>query len=101
MQRKLDTLNKAGLSKDNFQDSDAKNAPTTNNLNTSGQSLDESHDNGKITDFFSTSKSSFTEEEMDAIFQDDSFAMEDLALMEEQGMLEDSNEPSTKKQRTD
>ena len=59
IQRKLDVLNKAGLSKDNFMDSESHSVQ-----NAAAAEADNNH---KITDYFSTS---LTEEDMAALDED-------------------------------
>ena len=56
IQKKLDVLNKAGLSKDNFKDSESHTVSNAAASNSNGDS--------KITDYFSTS---FTEEDIAAL----------------------------------
>ena len=55
IQKKLDVLNKAGLSKDNFKDSES---------HTVSNAASSSNGDSKITDYFSTS---FTEEDIAAL----------------------------------
>ena len=59
IQRKLEVLNKAGLSKENFMDSESHS--------TCVQTASGSSDNSKITDYFS---SSLTEEDIQALDDD-------------------------------
>lgn len=96
LQQKLDVLNKAGLSKDNFHNSDAKNAkegtfntPKRKSPNSSAAAAENNEDfedeenlaktrtacnsqERKITDFFSAS---FTAQDLDDWCEDDSFEM--------------------------
>jgi hypothetical protein len=65
IQRKLDVLNKAGLSKDNFMASESHTV-TTSSANSNGEA--------KITDFFSTS---LTEEDIAAL--DDDYDVEEYS----------------------
>ena len=73
LQRKLDVLNQAGLSKDNFHNSDAKNAKVVRSpspKSSDPENSSSSANGSKITDFFS---SSFSAQDLDDWGQDDSF----------------------------
>jgi hypothetical protein len=71
IQRKLDVLNKAGLSKDNFMASESHTV-TTSSANSNGEA--------KITDFFSTS---LTEEDIAALDDDYDPTEEDIAALDD------------------
>lgn len=83
IQKKLDVLNKAGLSKDNFMESES-HRQTERQRNSSGESK-------KITDYFSTS---LTEEDLAALDQDwDSSSSSSSSSDQEQDLLHSNKKP--------
>ena len=77
LQKKLDVLNKAGLSKDNFMESDAHHAKTSKAISPDKSS--EHNDSSKITDYFSTSSACLEDIDFDEWAADDSFGLEEDA----------------------
>ena len=76
LQKKLDVLNQAGLSKDNFQDSEATSAKAPKKRDSQGSSCSRtasssSQEVNKITDYFSSSL--LADVDFDAWDDDDSF----------------------------
>ena len=88
LQKKLDVLNKAGLSKDNFLDSKA-----TQHVVKADESLNESANSSKITDFFNKS-ASMNQSALDDVnvddWDDDDFGNDD-ELLEAVEMAEGRN----------
>lgn len=76
IQNKLEVLSKVGLSNQNFIKAESKSVQHKAKVSDGAAS--------KITDYFSTS---FTEEELEQIFADDSFGMEDLQPEEKRPKL--------------
>ena len=78
LQKKLDVLNKAGLSKDNFLDSKA-----TQHVVKAEESFNDSANSSKITDFFSASmnKSALEDVNVDD-WDDDDFSGDDDDLLQ-------------------